>query len=67
MLKLLEIVKILHIDKDKSYITPSIVFIPNEIIQSNDLKNWLDAIAQYKKPTIICVENFSFHKKYPWK
>ena len=43
-------------DKDKSYITPSIVFIPNEIIQSNDLKNWLDAIAQYKKPTIICVE-----------
>ena len=40
-------------DKDKSNITPSIVFIPNEIIQSNDLKNWLDAIAQYKKPTII--------------
>ena len=50
-------------DKDKSYITPSIVFIPNEIIQSNDLKNWLDAIAQYKKPTIICVENLFIPQK----
>ena len=50
-------------DKDKSYITPSIVFIPNEIIQSNDLKDWLDAIAQYKKPTIICLENFFIPQK----
>lgn len=50
-------------DKDKSIITPSIVFIPNEIIQSNDLKNWLDAIAQYKKPTIICVENLFIPQK----
>ncbi len=50
-------------DKDKSIITPSIVFIPNEIIQSNDLKDWLDAIAQYKKPTIICVENFFIPQK----
>ena len=50
-------------DKDKSYITPSIVYIPNEIIQSNDLKNWLDAIAQYKKPTIICVENLFIPQK----
>ena len=50
-------------DKDKSYITPSIVFIPNEIIQSNHLKNWLDAIAQYKKPTIICVENLFIPQK----
>ena len=50
-------------DKDKSYITPSIVFISNEIIQSNDLKNWLDAIAQYKKPTIICVENLFIPQK----
>ena len=50
-------------DKDKSIITPSIVFIPNEIIQSNDLKDWLDAIAQYKKPTIICLENFFIPQK----
>ena len=50
-------------DKDKSIITPSIVFIPNEIIQSNDLKNWLDAIAQYKKPIIICVENLFIPQK----
>ncbi|MDB4149252.1 dihydroneopterin aldolase [Amylibacter sp.] len=50
-------------DKDKSYIIPSIVFIPNEIIQSNDLKNWLDAIAQHKKPTIICVENLFIPQK----
>ena len=50
-------------DKDKSYITPSIVFISNEIIQSNDIKNWLDAIAQYKKPTIICVENLFIPQK----
>ncbi|MDB3882925.1 dihydroneopterin aldolase [Amylibacter sp.] len=50
-------------DKDKSIITPSIVFIPNEIIQSNDLKDWLDAIAQYKKPTIICLENFFISQK----
>ncbi len=50
-------------DKDISIITPSIVFIPNEIIQSNDLKDWLDAIAQYKKPTIICVENLFIPQK----
>ena len=50
-------------DKDKSIITPSIVFIPNEIIQSNDLKDWLDAIAQYKKPTIICLENLFIPQK----
>ena len=50
-------------DKDKSIITPSIVFIPNEIIQSNDLKDWLDAIARYKKPTIICLENFFIPQK----
>ena len=50
-------------DKDKSFIIPSIVFIPNEIIQSNDLKDWLDAIAQYKKPTIICLENFFIPQK----
>ena len=50
-------------DKDKSIITPSIVFIPNEIIQSNDLKDWLGAIAQYKKPTIICLENFFIPQK----
>jgi len=50
-------------DKDKSYITPSIIFISNEIIQSNDIKNWLDAIAQYKKPTIICVENLFIPQK----
>lgn len=50
-------------DKDKSIITPSIVFIPNEIIQSNDLKDWLDAIAQYRKPTIICVENLFIPQK----
>ena len=50
-------------DKDKSIITPSIVFIPNEIIQSNDLKDWLDAIAQYKKPIIICVENLFIPQK----
>ena len=50
-------------DIDKSIITPSIVFIPNEIIQSNDLKDWLDAIAQYKKPTIICLENFFIPQK----
>ena len=54
-------------DKDKSYIIPSIVFIPNEIIQSNDLKNWLDAIAQYKKPTIICLENFFIPQKISLK
>jgi len=50
-------------DKDKSIITPSIVFIPNEIIQSNDLKDWLDAIAQYKKPTIICAEKLFIPQK----
>jgi len=50
-------------DKDKSYITPSIIFISNEIIQSNDIKNWLDAIAQFKKPTIICVENLFIPQK----
>ena len=32
-------------DKDKSIITPSIVFIPNKIIQSNDLKDWQESFS----------------------
>ena len=35
------------------------VFIPNEVIQSNDLLIWLDAIVQNKKPTVICLESLS--------
>ena len=44
---------------ESSIINPLVVFIPNEVIQSNDLLIWLDAIVQNKKPTVICLESLS--------
>ena len=39
---------------------PLVVYISNEIIQSNELKRWLDAIVKNDKPTILCVEALEF-------
>ena len=44
---------------ESSINNPLVVFIPNEVIQSNDLLIWLDAIVQNKKPTVICLESLS--------
>ena len=44
---------------ESSIINPLVVFIPNEVIQSNDLLIWLDAIVQNNKPTVICLESLS--------
>ena len=41
---------------ENSYSEPLVVYISNEIIQSNELKRWLDAIVKNDKPTILCVE-----------
>ena len=39
---------------------PLVVYISNEIIQSNELKRWIDAIVKNDKPTILCVEALEF-------
>ena len=41
---------------ENSYSEPLVVYISNEIIQSNELKRWLDVIVKNDKPTILCVE-----------
>ena len=41
---------------ENSYSEPLVVYISNEIIQSNKLKRWLDVIVKNDKPTILCVE-----------
>lgn len=48
--------------KKSSIINPLVVFIPNEVIQSNDLLIWLDAIVQNKKPAVICLESLSIKR-----
>ena len=45
---------------ENSYSEPLVVYISNEIIQSNELKRWLDAIVKNDKPTILCVEALKF-------
>ena len=45
---------------ENSYSDPLVVYISNEIIQSNELKRWLDAIVKNEKPTILCVEALEF-------
>ena len=45
---------------ENSYSEPLVVYISNEIIQSNELNRWLDAIVKNDKPTILCVEALEF-------
>ena len=45
---------------ENSYSEPLVVYISNEIIQSNELKRWLDAIVKNDKPTVLCVEALEF-------
>jgi len=45
---------------ENSYSEPLVVYISNEIIKSNELKRWLDAIVKNDKPTILCVEALEF-------
>jgi dihydroneopterin aldolase len=45
---------------ENSYSEPLVVYISNEIIQSNELKRWLDVIVKNDKPTILCVEALEF-------
>ena len=37
-------------------IHPLVVFLPNDVLQSDTLKSWLDAIAANPLPAIICLE-----------
>jgi len=37
-------------------IDPLVVFLPNDLIHSKELKFWLDAIAKHESPAVICVE-----------
>ena len=45
---------------ENSYSEPLIVYISNEIIQSNELNRWLDVIVKNDKPSILCVEALEF-------
>ena len=45
---------------ENSYSEPLIVYISNEIIQSNELNKWLDIIVKNDKPSILCVEALEF-------
>lgn len=38
-------------------IHPLVLFLPNELIDSKDLKSWLDAIESHELPAVICVES----------
>ena len=50
---------------ENSYSEPLIVYISNEIIQSNDLNRWLDVIIKNDKPSILCVEALEFENQVP--
>jgi dihydroneopterin aldolase len=39
---------------------PLVVFLPNDLIQSKELGSWLDAIAEFESPAVICVEETAF-------
>lgn len=41
---------------DGAEIQPLVVFLPNKVMQSKDLKAWLDAIAANDAPAVICTE-----------
>ena len=44
-------------DSDEGLVIhPLVVFIPNALIHTKQLKSWLDAIANYESPAVICVE-----------
>ena len=50
---------------ENSYSEPLIVYISNEIIQSNELNRWLDVIVKNDKPSILCVEALEFKEQIP--
>lgn len=41
---------------DGEEVHPLVVFLPNKIMQSKELKAWLDAIEAYDAPAVICTE-----------
>lgn len=41
---------------EQEEVHPLVVFLPNSLLQSKELKSWLDAVASYKLPAVICVE-----------
>jgi dihydroneopterin aldolase len=45
---------------ENSYSEPLVVYVSNEIIQSNEVKRWLDVIVKNDKPAILCVEALEF-------
>lgn len=38
---------------------PIVVFMPNDVLQSNRLADWLDVIAAHQPPAVICLERAS--------
>jgi dihydroneopterin aldolase len=43
-------------ENDGAEVHPLVVFLPNKIIGSKELPAWLDAIAAYELPAVICTE-----------
>jgi dihydroneopterin aldolase len=45
--------------QNEDRIHPLVVFLPNYVLHSERLKDWLDQIARHDPPAIICVESIS--------
>jgi dihydroneopterin aldolase len=41
---------------DEAEVHPLVVFLPNSLLHSKELNSWLDAVAAYELPAVICVE-----------
>ena len=43
-------------ETDGADVHPTVVFLPNAILHNKELPSWLDAIAAYELPAVICTE-----------
>jgi dihydroneopterin aldolase len=43
-------------EPDENNVHPLVVFMPNAVLHSREVKQWLDAIARHALPAIICLE-----------
>jgi dihydroneopterin aldolase len=37
-------------------VLPKVIFLPNDVLHSNVLSDWLDAVAAHDEPALICME-----------
>jgi len=46
-----------HAEPEETVIHPLVVFLPNAVLHSGELAQWLDAISGHELPAIICLEH----------